>query len=32
MPPSTTPHMPGTSTSVAPFMTWHVEVPITASM
>ena len=32
MPPSTTPHMPGTSARRSPFMTWHVDVPITASM
>ena len=31
-PPRTTPHMPGTSASSAPFMMWQVEVPITASI
>ena len=32
MPPSTTPHMPGTSASTSPFMTWQVDVPMTASI
>ncbi|BAS12273.1 hypothetical protein AHiyo8_05760 [Arthrobacter sp. Hiyo8] len=31
IPPSTTPHMPGTSRSSEPFMTWHVEVPMIAT-
>jgi hypothetical protein len=32
MPPSTTPHMPGTSARVAPFITWQVEVPMMATI
>ena len=28
MPPSTTPHMPGTSASAVPFITWQLEVPM----
>ena len=32
MPPRTTPHIPGTSASWSPFITWQVEVPMTASM
>ena len=32
MPPSTTPHMPGTSASVLPFITWQVDVPMIASI
>ena len=32
MPPSTTPHMPGTSASVAAFITWQVEVPMIATI
>ena len=32
MPPSTTPHMPGTSASVAEFITWQVEVPMIATI
>src|SRR5712692_3593368 len=32
MPPSTTPHMPGTSASSAPFTTWQVEVPMIATI
>src|SRR6516164_1896912 len=32
MPPSTTPHMPGTSASSAPFITWQVEVPMMATI
>ena len=32
MPPSTTPHMPGTSARTSEFMTWQVDVPITASI
>ena len=32
MPPSTTPHMPGTSASSMPFITWQVEVPMIATI
>ena len=32
MPPSTTPHMPGTSRSTSPFITWQVEVPMIATI
>ena len=32
MPPSTAPHMPGTSASSAPFITWQVEVPMIATI
>src|ERR1700677_2775685 len=31
IPPSTAPHMPGTSCRPSPFMTWHVEVPMIAT-
>ena len=32
IPPSTTPHMPGTSRSASPFITWQVEVPMIATI
>ena len=32
MPPSTTPHMPGTSASRVPFITWQVDVPMIATI
>ena len=32
MPPSTTPHMPGTSTSASWLITWQVEVPMIATI
>ena len=32
MPPSTTPHMPGTSASTSLLMTWQVEVPMMATI
>lgn len=32
MPPSTTPQMPGTAEREPPFITWHVEVPMIASI
>ena len=32
IPPSTTPHIPGTSRSSAPFITWHVDVPMIATI
>ena len=32
MPPSTTPHMPGTSASFGAFITWQVEVPMIATI
>src|ERR1035437_6403716 len=32
MPPSTAPHMPGTSARAAPFITWQVEVPMMATI
>ena len=32
MPPSTTPHIPGTSARCGPFMTWQVLVPMIASI
>ncbi len=32
MPPSTTPHMPGTSRRSAPLSTWQVEVPMIATI
>ena len=32
MPPSTTPHMPGTSARRSAFITWHVEVPMMATI
>ncbi len=32
IPPCTTPHMPGTSASEYAFITWQVDVPITASI
>ena len=32
MPPSTTPHMPGTSASPSPFITWQVDVPMIATI
>ena len=32
MPPSTTPHMPGTSRSTSELMTWQVEVPMIATI
>ena len=32
MPPSTTPHMPGTSARLLAFITWQVEVPMMATI
>ena len=32
IPPSTTPHIPGTSWRLLPFMTWHVDVPMIATI
>ena len=32
MPPSTTPHMPGTSVNTVELITWQVEVPMMATM
>ena len=32
MPPSTAPHMPGTSASSVPFTMWQVEVPMMATI
>ena len=32
MPPSTTPHMPGTSASFPAFITWQVEVPMMSTI
>ena len=32
MPPSTTPHMPGTSRSTSELITWQVEVPMIATI
>src|SRR5450759_187780 len=32
IPPSTTPHIPGTSCRSVAFMTWHVEVPMMATI
>src|ERR1700735_5367648 len=32
IPPSTAPHMPGTSAGPGPFITWQVEVPMIATI
>ena len=32
IPPSTTPHIPGTSANFSETMTWHVDVPIIATI
>ena len=32
MPPSTTPHIPGTSARTSAFMTWQVDVPMIATI